>query len=85
MGEAGPEAIMPLKRGANGALGVQVSGGAISSPITVDMGGINIVVQGSADGGTAQQVKDAADVIRKQLAKELPEMIVTAQRNRRVA
>ena len=85
MGEAGPEAIMPLKRGANGALGVQVSGGATSSPITVDMGGINIVVQGSADGGTAQQVKDAADVIRKQLAKELPEMIVTAQRNRRVA
>lgn len=27
MGEAGPEAIMPLKRGANGALGVQASGG----------------------------------------------------------
>ena len=28
MGEAGPEAIMPLKRGANGALGVQAHGGA---------------------------------------------------------
>ena len=27
MGEAGPEAIMPLKRGANGKLGVQSSGG----------------------------------------------------------
>ena len=27
MGEAGPEAIMPLKRGANGRLGVEVSGG----------------------------------------------------------
>ncbi|WP_303763829.1 phage tail length tape measure family protein [Sphingobium yanoikuyae] len=27
MGEAGPEAIMPLKRGANGALGVQAHGG----------------------------------------------------------
>lgn len=27
MGEAGPEAIMPLKRGANGALGVQMHGG----------------------------------------------------------
>ncbi len=27
MGEAGPEAIMPLKRGANGKLGVQVEGG----------------------------------------------------------
>lgn len=28
MGEAGPEAIMPLKRGANGKLGVQVDGNA---------------------------------------------------------
>jgi hypothetical protein len=28
MGEAGPEAIMPLKRGANGKLGVQVDGSA---------------------------------------------------------
>ena len=27
MGEAGPEAIMPLKRGSNGKLGVQSSGG----------------------------------------------------------
>jgi lambda family phage tail tape measure protein len=27
MGEAGPEAIMPLKRGANGKLGVQMEGG----------------------------------------------------------
>ena len=27
MGEAGPEAIMPLKRGANGKLGVQAEGG----------------------------------------------------------
>jgi hypothetical protein len=28
MGEAGPEAILPLKRGANGQLGVQMTGGA---------------------------------------------------------
>lgn len=27
MGEAGPEAIMPLKRGPNGKLGVEASGG----------------------------------------------------------
>ena len=30
MGEAGPEAIMPLKRGANGKLGVQMEGGGQS-------------------------------------------------------
>lgn len=31
MGEAGPEAIMPLERGANGSLGVQMFGGAAKS------------------------------------------------------
>ena len=35
MGEAGPEAIMPLARGANGKLGVQAQGGA--GPINVVM------------------------------------------------
>jgi len=34
MGEAGPEAIMPLKRGKNGKLGVQVEGG--SGNVTVE-------------------------------------------------
>jgi len=34
MGEAGPEAIMPLARGANGRLGVRSAGGA---PVTVVM------------------------------------------------
>jgi lambda family phage tail tape measure protein len=33
MGEAGPEAIMPLKRGKNGKLGVETSGG--SGDITI--------------------------------------------------
>lgn len=35
MGEAGPEAIMPLTRGADGRLGVQVAGGG--RPVTVVM------------------------------------------------
>ena len=35
MGEAGPEAIMPLSRGADGRLGVQSAGGA--RPVTVVM------------------------------------------------
>jgi hypothetical protein len=33
MGEAGPEAIMPLKRGANGKLGVQMEGGATTTVV----------------------------------------------------
>ncbi|MGH1329682.1 MAG: phage tail tape measure protein [Paracoccaceae bacterium] len=36
MGEAGPEAIMPLSRGANGKLGVRAEGGS-SRPINVTM------------------------------------------------
>ena len=33
MGEAGPEAIMPLKRGANGKLGVQMEGGSATTVV----------------------------------------------------
>lgn len=35
MGEAGPEAIMPLTRGMNGRLGVEMNGGA--SPVNITM------------------------------------------------
>jgi len=44
MGEAGPEAIMPLARGADGRLGVQASGGG--RPVTVVMNITTPDVQG---------------------------------------
>jgi len=37
MGEAGPEAIMPLQRGPGGALGVQAFGGSASPHVTVNI------------------------------------------------
>jgi phage-related minor tail protein len=37
MGEAGPEAIMPLKRGPNGSLGVQMTGGGASASNVVSI------------------------------------------------
>ncbi|MEM7505522.1 MAG: phage tail tape measure protein [Pseudomonadota bacterium] len=37
MGEAGPEAIMPLTRGPNGKLGVAASGGGGQAPITINI------------------------------------------------
>uniref|UniRef100_A0AB39AC18 Tail length tape measure protein n=2 Tax=unclassified Caudoviricetes TaxID=2788787 RepID=A0AB39AC18_9CAUD len=48
MGEAGPEAIMPLKRGSDGNLGVRVSGGG---GVTV---GVNVTVNrdGTTDSST---------------------------------
>ncbi len=64
MGEAGPEAIMPLKRGSDGSLGVRVAGldkiaggGQASStqPITQ-----HITVSGNGDAALAQAVREAA-------------------------
>ena len=37
MGEAGPEAIMPLTRGADGRLGVQSAGGGRSVNVTMNV------------------------------------------------
>ena len=39
MGEAGPEAIMPLRRGANGRLGVEAAGSSNSIVVNVDASG----------------------------------------------
>jgi tape measure domain-containing protein len=42
MGEAGPEAIMPLKRGADGKLGVAGGGGGTSVVVNVDASGSSV-------------------------------------------
>ena len=39
MGEAGPEAIMPLRRGRDGKLGVEASGGVGNVVVNVDASG----------------------------------------------
>jgi hypothetical protein len=59
MGEAGPEAIMPLKRGANGKLGVSVEGG--SGSVVVNN---NINVTGGSDPAA----------IRMEVAKLMPQI-----------
>jgi lambda family phage tail tape measure protein len=48
MGEAGPEAIMPLKRGPGGRLGVEAAGGANMGNITVNVDASGTSVQGDA-------------------------------------
>ena len=53
MGEAGyPEAILPLKRGSNGKLGVQATGGGVSN-IVVNVDASGSSVEGSQEGGRA--------------------------------
>ena len=67
MGEAGPEAIMPLKRGANGKLGVQMEGG----------GGDNVVInqsfnfQANGDDSVKKIIAQAAPQIANMTKKSL--------------
>jgi phage-related minor tail protein len=61
MGEAGPEAIMPLKRGADGKLGVAVNGGG--------NGNISITNQINVPGGADSATVQAA------IARAMPQIV----------
>ena len=68
MGEAGPEAIMPLRRGANGKLGVEASGGAMGN-ITVNVDASGSSVEG--DDAQASQLGKAIGVaVQQELIKQ---------------
>jgi len=66
MGEAGPEAIMPLKRGANGKLGVQAEGG--SGDVIIHQN-FNFTANGdeSVKKIIAQQAPAIANMTKKQI------------------
>jgi TP901 family phage tail tape measure protein len=57
MGEAGPEAIMPLERGSDGRLGVRASGG---SSVQNNQLTQTFVVQGTPDNRTREQMARAS-------------------------
>jgi len=72
MGEAGPEAIMPLKRGADGKLGVRATGGGhggvvINQTITIDARG--------ADPQVDQKIRAAMMIATKQAQAEMLDAI----------
>ena len=68
MGEAGPEAIMPLRRGANGKLGVEASGSSIGN-ITVNVDASGSSVEGDAAQGN--QLGQALGIaIQQELMKQ---------------
>jgi len=70
MGEAGPEAIMPLRRLPSGRLGVESAGGG-GSAYTV-----NVDARGSNDpAATAKQVEEAVD---RALAARIPGIVRTS-------
>jgi phage-related minor tail protein len=76
MGEAGPEAILPLKRGSDGKLGVQAGGtsGGISVSTTV-----NIDSSGSATSDTNSQ-SAAGRQIGDMLNAKIKDSLIKEQR-----
>jgi len=66
MGEAGPEAIMPLRRGAGGRLGVDASGAADNVQVIV-----NVDAKGSKVQGDDQQGNQLGRVIAAAVQQEL--------------
>ena len=66
MGEAGPEAIMPLRRGPSGRLGVEATGG---SSVVVNVDATGSQVQG--DGGQAKMLGSAIGAaVQAELVKQ---------------
>jgi len=69
MGEAGPEAVMPLKRGRGGRLGVEASGGVG-----------NIIVNVDASGSSVQGDSAQSEQFGRALAAAIQSELISQQR-----
>ncbi|BEM24349.1 hypothetical protein SME04J_27150 [Serratia marcescens] len=82
MGEAGPEAIMPLKRGADGSLGVRAIGGGQQSAaapnvyITIENGG---TVSSQADPGWGEFGKQMGNIAAQESQKVINRNLMPGQ------
>jgi tape measure domain-containing protein len=78
MGEAGPEAIMPLVRLGNGRLGVQAAGGGAAAPARQSVTTINVDARGMDQGAMDMRIEAA---IRRALPALQARMVETAERS----
>lgn len=76
MGEAGPEAIMPLRRGADGRLGVVAAGAGQGGGVTI--GSINVQTDGTTSANDASGKNGAA--LGRQLSAAIQAEILKQQR-----
>jgi lambda family phage tail tape measure protein len=67
MGEAGPEAIMPLRRGADGKLGVAGGGGSTTINVSVDAKGSSVQGDNGQGGALARVI---AGAVQTELVKQ---------------
>ena len=67
MGEAGPEAIIPLQRGKNGKLGVAGGGGTTTVNVSVDAKGTKVEGDGKQ---MAQLGRMLGSAIEMEIAKQ---------------
>lgn len=66
MGEAGPEAIMPLSRGSDGRLGVRASGGSAAGRVRIEIveaPGFAATVRTQAQGVAVEEIRKAQPTI----------------------
>ena len=65
MGEAGPEAIMPLRRGRGGRLGVEATGSGMANVV------VNVDAKGTATQGDSQSANQLGQAIGAAVQAEL--------------
>lgn len=75
MGEAGPEAIMPLRRGPGGRLGVEASNTNSQQPVVVHVYANEGFVRAEAEGAAVRVVNSATPGIVKQSVKKAGEQV----------
>lgn len=79
MGEAGPEAVMPLRRLPGGRLGVESTGRGGGSNVISFAPVTTITVQGNADKDTVAQLKTELDRRDKAILARIPDAVTKAQ------
>jgi len=85
MGEASEEAIMPLTRGPDGSLGVQMHGGAdqgssVFAP-QIDARATYVLSGAISSGEIAAAIRQSGDDVEKRVTRKLPQVLNEYQRN----
>ena len=82
MGEAGPEAILPLKRNSKGKLGVSIdNGGQSGSTNSIIIQNLSVTVKDKEDSTSQEQAKLIGETIKAQLKGMIQQELVVSKRS----